>query len=517
MAPSNFPSHQRRALFTPLDPRGRVDAVEQRLVDAIQLGLLGDGEQLPRETELAARLGVATVTLREALASLRRQGLVETRRGRGGGSFVRAPSGWARTALQERFSRQPVDHLRDAGDLREAFECATARLAAERHSGSDLERLQAHVDALAGASTDSDRRRADARFHVELAAAARSSRLAAAVVESHREVGPFLWFALEPGDPLLALTEHRAILEAVADRDAERARRLASEHVSRETRLLVARRLSLTAEAAPQRSGRGKPAPLEQALPAALTTMNELVNRVQAGVADVRDAVVRLRERLADPAELLSRSQLDELRTLLHQALDRTDGLIVGTGMVFAPDVLSGLPRWLEWWCSSPGAAPTFLDVDLSPESPDFYDYEAAEWYATPRTTGERWLAGPFVDSSGTGQHIFTLTLPVVSRDRFLGVAGADMSVGHIGGIAERALTQLAVPAIFVNSRGLVIASNTPDWLVGTRWKSADGDAEIVEGPGWHERPHGVRILRDATLPWAAIAMPAGASRSPRR
>ena len=62
-----------------------------RVGQAIQLGLLTDGEQLPPETEFAAQLGVSAMTLREALAMLRQQGLVETRRGRTGGTFVRRP------------------------------------------------------------------------------------------------------------------------------------------------------------------------------------------------------------------------------------------------------------------------------------------------------------------------------------------------------------------------------------------------------------------------------------------
>lgn len=74
----------RRAVFTPVDTLARVDAVVRRLGDAIDLGLLADGEQLPGESDLAAQLGVSTVTLREALMALRQRGLVTTRRGRGG-------------------------------------------------------------------------------------------------------------------------------------------------------------------------------------------------------------------------------------------------------------------------------------------------------------------------------------------------------------------------------------------------------------------------------------------------
>src|SRR5687768_6993283 len=79
----------RRAVFAPLDDGAlRSEAVVRRVGSAIALGLLGDGEQLPTETDLATMLNVSTVTLREALAELRKLGLVDTRRGRGGGSFV---------------------------------------------------------------------------------------------------------------------------------------------------------------------------------------------------------------------------------------------------------------------------------------------------------------------------------------------------------------------------------------------------------------------------------------------
>ena len=71
-----------------LRQEGRTEEVVRRLMEAIDLGLYGEGQQLPSETELAGQFGVATVTLRDALAYLRQRGVIETRRGRTGGSFV---------------------------------------------------------------------------------------------------------------------------------------------------------------------------------------------------------------------------------------------------------------------------------------------------------------------------------------------------------------------------------------------------------------------------------------------
>ncbi len=85
----------RAAVFAPLDVGRRADAVVRRLADGIRLGLLRPGEQLPSESELAESFGVAPVTVREALTTLREQQLVVTKRGRTGGSFVRDVRGGA--------------------------------------------------------------------------------------------------------------------------------------------------------------------------------------------------------------------------------------------------------------------------------------------------------------------------------------------------------------------------------------------------------------------------------------
>jgi DNA-binding GntR family transcriptional regulator len=66
-------------------------AIEDGLAEAIATGELSAGERLPPERELASRLGVSRMTLRQALGSLERRGLVVRRVGRLGGTFVAEP------------------------------------------------------------------------------------------------------------------------------------------------------------------------------------------------------------------------------------------------------------------------------------------------------------------------------------------------------------------------------------------------------------------------------------------
>jgi len=239
---SELPVAAREAVFAPLEGAGRVDAVVRRLGDAIGLGLIGDGEQLPAESELAAQLGVSTVTLREALAELRALGMVQTRRGRAGGTFVGPPVDASVAALRARLREVSADELRDIGDVHEAVAGAAAKLAAERASQDQLERLRHHAASVEKATNAGDRRRADGRFHIEVAAAAQSPRLTSQEIALQSEVGGLLWLprseALSPKD---AARQHAAIAAAVSDRDGERARTLAGEHV----RIEMARLLEL--------------------------------------------------------------------------------------------------------------------------------------------------------------------------------------------------------------------------------------------------------------------------------
>jgi DNA-binding FadR family transcriptional regulator len=226
-----------RTLLAPLEESGgRADLVARRLGEAIRLGLLLDGERLPPELQLADQLGVSTVTLREALAVLRDEGLVATRRGRKGGTFVRAPADPG-----EPLRRFSVQELRDLGDHRSAIAATAAELAAERALPEEIRRLGEQVERLRAAATPSERRRADSQLAIEVAAAAQSPRLAREEARLRAEIGDLL--ALGGADHDALVRARGRLVAAIGERRAARARDLARRHVATETRRLIRLRL----------------------------------------------------------------------------------------------------------------------------------------------------------------------------------------------------------------------------------------------------------------------------------
>lgn len=236
----------RPASFMHLRQEGRTEAVARRLVELVDLGLFAEGEQLPSESDLATQFGVATVTLREALAELRERGVIETRRGRNGGSFVCAPPHSPDEALLGQLRQKSALELRDLCDEHLAISGTAARLAAQRAAPDQHARLGQCIEALQVAVTRQERRRADASFHIEVAVAAQSVRLTQAEVRLQAELGELLWLPQAGGNELqVRVQEHRAIHAAIAAGDANLAGALAEAHVTQGIKRLIGLRLGL--------------------------------------------------------------------------------------------------------------------------------------------------------------------------------------------------------------------------------------------------------------------------------
>lgn len=210
-------------VFAPLEGAGRAELVERRLTDAIVLGLLADGEKLPSESEMAKRFGVATVTAREALESLRDKGLVDTRRGRDGGSFVTAGSDRTRAVLDDRVRSLTRVELRDMGTYYAAIAGSCAALAADRTTEDDLERLRG-IASVEDVDETAARRRQGA-VQLEIAALSQSPRLVREELRLQAEFAPLLWLELrEPEYRRRNLEARAGVIDAIAEGDADTAR-----------------------------------------------------------------------------------------------------------------------------------------------------------------------------------------------------------------------------------------------------------------------------------------------------
>ncbi|MFG3498445.1 FadR/GntR family transcriptional regulator [Streptomyces sp. NPDC047928] len=215
---------------------GFEEALEQ-ILQVVRLGLVPGGERLPAERELAERMGISRVTLREVLKVLQEQGLVESRRGRYGGTFVLHR---ARTPGEEELRRRiaAVD-LEDTLRFREVLETGAAGLCAGHGLSADgADRLRTALAATHDAPLE-DYRRQDTLLHLTLAELSGSPTLTASYAAVRAKLNDLLDCI-----PLLVRNlehsqhQHTALVEAVLEGDADAAREVAREHCAGTAALL---------------------------------------------------------------------------------------------------------------------------------------------------------------------------------------------------------------------------------------------------------------------------------------
>ncbi|MGL6278224.1 MAG: FadR/GntR family transcriptional regulator [Gaiella sp.] len=218
-------------VYRPLERGDVVAETVARLGRAIGMGLLRPGDRLPSEARLARALGISQVSLRSALTMLRGAGLVETRRGRGGGTHITADA-WRADPL-ETPSLPPEAELRDLVDYRCVIEGGTAALAAERATDAQVQHLEELVAAMADVTSFPTWSERDTLLHLVVADASRSPRLLEEVGRLRAEVFRISTLVPVPrGAVELAQREHRALVSAIRARRPEAARRAMTRHVA---------------------------------------------------------------------------------------------------------------------------------------------------------------------------------------------------------------------------------------------------------------------------------------------
>jgi GntR family transcriptional regulator, L-lactate dehydrogenase operon regulator len=227
--------------FRPVRGGNAFEETVERLLQAIKLGLVQAGDRLPPERELAGRLRVSRMTLREALRDLQRAGYVESRRGRLGGTFVRYVPADAEVPAADALerARSSTGELDDVLALRRVLEVGAVELAAVRGvTGPEAILLRERLADCAAGPAGGYRQR-DSRLHLALAELSGSPSLAAAVADVRMRLNDLLdAIPLLPRNIRHSEEQHAAVVAAVLAGDPERARREMADHVDGTAALL---------------------------------------------------------------------------------------------------------------------------------------------------------------------------------------------------------------------------------------------------------------------------------------
>ncbi|MGW2280005.1 FadR/GntR family transcriptional regulator [Streptomyces sp. NPDC001770] len=209
------------------------DEAIEKIKGMIVSGALRPGDRLPKESELAADLGLSRNSLREAVRALSLIRILDVRQG--DGTYV--------TSLDPQLLLEAlsfvVDFHRDDTVLeflavRRILEPAATAMAASRIGDEELDALAAELDALGEEPSVEELVAADLRFHRRIVQASGNTVLCSLLDGlSGPTTRARVWRGLTQEDALShTLQEHRAILAALRDRDPEAARAWATVHVA---------------------------------------------------------------------------------------------------------------------------------------------------------------------------------------------------------------------------------------------------------------------------------------------
>ncbi len=233
---------------------GRIsEVIVEQVRQLIRQGQLSANDRLPSERELCERFGVSRVTVREALRVLEANGLVEIRVGARGGAFVTAPSSrLVGEGISDLITLSTLTAV-EVTESRMVFELGIVPLVCERATEEDIAALYEICDrskaALAG---DDYPLELSAEWHTRYAQSAHNRAVTMLVESLH---GPLI-MSLErarraaPLHGRKGVKEHRALVDAIAARDIDKATALMRVHLQRTAERLA----EVDAEASKRRS-----------------------------------------------------------------------------------------------------------------------------------------------------------------------------------------------------------------------------------------------------------------------
>jgi GntR family transcriptional repressor for pyruvate dehydrogenase complex len=220
--------------FEPIEQLRAHEYVAEQLRRQIGLHIIPVGGVLPTERELSAMFGVGRATVQAAVRLLEADRIVETRRGRNGGTFVTGvdDDDVAKDYLIVRL-RRGRDQVTEALAFRRDVDRLAASLAAVERSDEELDQIEQANERAIAADNDVEFMANDTEFHLAIARAAHNRYVYDAVERMRLVLNDAL--AALPESPAwkkVTAKEHRLILEALRKRDGVAAGKAMERHAA---------------------------------------------------------------------------------------------------------------------------------------------------------------------------------------------------------------------------------------------------------------------------------------------
>lgn len=210
------------------------DLFAAKLRDMILGGELAAGDMLPSERGLVEESGLSRGSVREALRKLEAEGLVETVRGRNGGTRVTAPQRADLARSVQIFVRANSVSITALMECRAAVEPMLARLAARYRSPQELELLEKLNDQFKSSKNNLPvYRSVNYSWHRQIAYCSRNEPLIVlidAILTTAHEARGFERVATSDNKDI-AIEAHDIIMQAIREQDEEAAAAAMEAHL----------------------------------------------------------------------------------------------------------------------------------------------------------------------------------------------------------------------------------------------------------------------------------------------
>jgi GntR family transcriptional regulator, transcriptional repressor for pyruvate dehydrogenase complex len=233
-------------VFEPVRTRHTFEEAAEQIAEKVRSGQLRQGDKLPSERDLAVQMEISRPTLREAARVLVDAGVMEVRRGPGGGMYVR--SDVVPLELVRERSSVRLSEVAAVLEARRLIEPGVAQLAAQRATRDDVEALERSIDAMRAIcergyrAEDEDRfLQLDMQFHLAIARASANPTIEGLMRTLFRELEITRDMAMHlPLVPEWTIDIHERTVEALVRGDPEHLAEVMDEHLGQLERTAAA-------------------------------------------------------------------------------------------------------------------------------------------------------------------------------------------------------------------------------------------------------------------------------------